>query len=167
MTPRRIEPGPGQGPGPDPEARRAATVKQIELPGLGMELMAMTGIMSREASLDPTTSAFQQGREAVLEPLRSSMGFMWMTTKTNTRFDQIAAGRDWLRVNLAATAQGLGFHPNSQALQEYPQMRSLYDQVHGMIAPDGSRVQMLARIGYGQKTGPTPRWPLETRLVSA
>jgi hypothetical protein len=139
----------------------------IELPGLSMELMALTGMMSREAALDPDSIAFREGRKATLAPLASSMGFVWMTTVENNREAQIAAGRDWVRLNLAATREGVGFHPNSQALQEYDEMKPLFDRVHETLAPDGGTVQMLARIGYGKTVGPTPRWPLETRLINA
>ncbi len=43
-------------------------------------------------------------------------------------------------------------------------MAGLYAQVHGRLAAAGGTVQMLARIGYGPATGPSSRWPLETRL---
>ncbi|MEM9756694.1 MAG: twin-arginine translocation pathway signal protein, partial [Pseudomonadota bacterium] len=68
-------------------------------------------------------------------------------------------------VNLAATAEGVGFQPLSQALQEYPEMDALYAQVHAMLAPEGGTVQMLARIGYGPDVPVSPRWPLEAKLV--
>ena len=139
----------------------------IELGGAMMDIMRATGLMTREASMDPTSTAFTQGREITLAPLRTTMGMVWMVTAANDRLSQIAAGRDWLRMNVAATSIGLGFHPNSQALQEYPEMSSIYDDVHDRLAPDGGRVQMLARIGYGENVGPTPRWPLESRLRRA
>ena len=72
---------------------------------------------------------------------------------------------DWVRINLAATAAGLGIQPLSQALQEYPEMDRLYRQVHTMLAPDGGTVQMLARLGYADPVAPSPRWPLETRIL--
>ena len=73
----------------------------------------------------------------------------------------LAAGADWLRVNLAATAAGLAFQPLNQALQEFPEMKRLYDEVHRRIAPGGGTVQMLARIGYcADVIPPSPRWPL-------
>lgn len=102
----------------------------------------------------------------MLEPLRTSTGFVWSVTQDNDRPAQIAAGRDWLRINLAATSIGLAFHPNSQLLQEYPEMAALYKEVHQRLAPSGGTVQMLSRIGYAAPVGPTPRWPLETRIVA-
>ena len=139
----------------------------IELPGLMMDVMRVTGLMSREASMDKSSMAFQSGRDIVLAPLATSMGFVWMTTPDNSRLSQIAAGRDWVRANLAATSLGLAFHPNSQILQEYPEMKAHYDEVHNRLAPEGGTVQMLVRIGYCAPVGPTPRWPLETRIIGA
>ena len=48
--------------------------------------------------------------------------FAVLTTPGNTRHDQINAGRDWMRYSLAVTSLGLGTHPMSQALQEYPEV---------------------------------------------
>ncbi|MEM7289207.1 MAG: twin-arginine translocation pathway signal protein [Pseudomonadota bacterium] len=139
----------------------------IELPGLMMDVMGATGLMSREAALDPESIAFTSGKEVTLAPMKTSMGFLWMTTPDNSRLSQIAAGRDWVRANLAATSIGLAYHPNSQCLQEYAEMQKHYDDVHSRLAPNGGTVQMLIRIGYCAKVGPTPRWPLESRIVGA
>lgn len=139
----------------------------IELPGLMMDVMGATGLMSREASLDTNSMAFKSGKDIVLSPLQTSMGFVWMTTPDNSRHSQIAAGRDWVRANLAATSLGLAYHPNSQCLQEYAEMKAHYDEVHTRLAPNGGTVQMLIRIGYCAPVGPTPRWPLETRIIGA
>lgn len=139
----------------------------IELPGLMMDVMGATGLMSREASLDPNSMAFKSGKDIVLKPMHTSMGFLWMTTPDNSRVSQIAAGRDWVRANLAATSIGLAYHPNSQCLQEYTEMKTHYDDIHTRLAPNGGTVQMFIRIGYCAPVGPTPRWPLETRIVGA
>ena len=73
-----------------------------------------------------------------------------------------------MRLGLRATARGLAVHPVSQALQEYPEMAALYDEVHARLAGQpGTRVQMLARVGYGPETAPSPRWPLSRRMVDA
>jgi hypothetical protein len=46
-------------------------------------------------------------------------------------------------------------------------MAPLYQEIHARLAPDGGRVQMLARIGYGPTVDQSPRWPLETIIVNA
>lgn len=95
----------------------------------------------------------------------TAMAHIWMVTNGNSREDQIIAGRDWVRINLAATAQGIGFQPLSQALQEYPEMREIYEEVHARFAPDSGTVQMLSRLGYGPAVPESPRWPLEAKLL--
>jgi hypothetical protein len=44
----------------------------------------------------------------------TAMGYLWIVTPSDTRVDQLDTGRDWLRLNLAATAAGVGFQPLSQ-----------------------------------------------------
>lgn len=137
----------------------------IDFSGVLFESMRAVGAFTREATLDTTSTAYQQGIEAVLQNCRTAMGHVWMVTSDNSREQQIAAGADWLRVNLACTSLGLGFQPLSQALQEYPEMTALYQEVHQRLATGGGTVQMLARIGYGDTIAPSPRWPIESRIT--
>lgn len=139
----------------------------IDFSGAMFEAMAVTGLFTRDAAMDRNSMAYTSGIDAVMENTRTAMGHVWMVTATNTRLDQIAAGADWLRANLAATAAGLGFQPLSQALQEYPEMAELYAETHSRLAPDGGTVQMLSRIGYGPQVAVSPRWPIEAKVVNA
>lgn len=139
----------------------------IDFSGPMFESMHLTGMFSREIAADPTSFAFTAGMDAVYANADTAMGHVWLVTADNSRETQIAAGADWLRVNLAATAQGIGFQPLSQALQEFPEMAGPYAQVHERLAPDGGTVQMLGRIGYGPLVGNSPRWPLESRIMNA
>jgi hypothetical protein len=75
------------------------------------------------------------------------------------------AGRVYLRVNLAATSLGLAMHPMSQALQEYAEVADAHARIHALLVPEGGRVQMLARVGHGPDVPPSPRFPLEAKLV--
>ncbi|PLL10407.1 twin-arginine translocation pathway signal protein [Tabrizicola sp. TH137] len=139
----------------------------IDFSGPMFESMHLTGMFSREIASDPTSFAFTAGMDAVYANADTAMGHVWLVTADNSRETQIAAGADWLRVNLAATAQGIGFQPLSQALQEFPEMAGPYAKVHERLAPDGGTVQMLSRIGYGPLVGNSPRWPLESRIMNA
>lgn len=139
----------------------------IDFSGPMFESLALIGQFSREVALDRDSMGFKQGEAAVIENTRTAMAHVWMVTPGNSRTDQIVAGRDWLRANLAATSQGLGFQPLSQALQEYPEMAALYEDVHTRLAPDGGTVQMLVRLGYGPEVAVSPRWPLEAKLMEA
>lgn len=137
----------------------------IDFTGPLFESLRIAGQFSREAASDTTSMAYKSGTDAVFANTDSAMGHVWLVTADNSRETQIATGADWLRLNLAATGEGLGFQPLSQALQEFPEMAVPYRTVHERLAPEGGTVQMLARIGYGPEVGKSPRWPLESRIM--
>jgi hypothetical protein len=101
----------------------------------------------------------------VLANPRTAMGHVWLTTSGNSRAEQISTGRDWARINLAATASGIGIQPLSQALQEYPEVAAHYREAHKLLASDGETVQMLGRLGYAAPVEASPRWPLEAKIM--
>jgi hypothetical protein len=137
----------------------------IDFTGPAFELLGAAGMMDRETLLDTSSASYREGLKSVFANTDTAMGHLWLATPSNGREDQIAAGRDWLRLNLAATAQGLAMQPLSQALQEYAEMAAIFDQIHTRLAPEGGTVQMLARIGYAPPVAPSPRWPLEAKLM--
>lgn len=139
----------------------------IDLGGGFLESLMITGMLNRESLADPNSSSYSQGLEMYREVCNTAMGYVWLTTRTNSRVEQIAAGRAWVRINLAATAAGIGIHPLSQALQEYPEMKTYYNQVHKLLAADGGTVQMLGRLGYCKEVPPSPRWALEHKIINA
>ncbi|MEX0921244.1 MAG: twin-arginine translocation pathway signal protein [Rhodovibrionaceae bacterium] len=136
----------------------------IDLGGPFLESLMLVGILDRESQLDPSSSGFKQGIEIYRKMLAATPAYVALTTPGNSRADQIAAGRRWLRLNLTTTALGLALHPVSQALQEYPEMTAPRARAQSLLAQPGETVQMLGRLGYGPRTPPTPRWPLETRI---
>lgn len=136
----------------------------IDFSGPIFETMHLTRAFTRASALDTNSMAFREGLKAVVANTDTAMAHVWQVTAENTRLDQIAAGRDWMRLHLAATRHGLGLQPLSQALQEYPEMTDLYREVHQKLAPNGGTVQMLARLGYGPEVPQSPRWPLEAKL---
>ncbi len=137
----------------------------IDFTGPLFETLNRLGMFTRAMALDRSSSAYSQGIEAVLENCRTAMGHVWIVTGGNSRAEQIAAGGDWLRLNLAVARAGLGVQPLSQPLQEYPEMAGLYRETQAKLAPDGGTVQMLARIGYGPDVSVSPRWPIEAKLA--
>ncbi|NNE49031.1 MAG: twin-arginine translocation pathway signal protein [Altererythrobacter sp.] len=138
----------------------------IELHGPMIEAGKLAGVVSREELADPASTGFQQGIDMLRRTYGSIPALIWLTTPGNSRLDQLEAGRQYVRANLEATALGLGMHPMSQCLQEYTEVQPMYRSVHELLGASGKeRVQMLARVGYGPETAPTPRWPLETHIV--
>lgn len=136
----------------------------IELEGGMIEIAARLGIVTREALADPSSTAFKQGLELYEKMAKSARAFGWILNSNKNRADQINAGRAYVRMNLRATELGLGVHPWSQSLQEYPEMRELYRELHELIG-QGETVQMLYRIGYAERIEPTPRRGLAAHLV--
>ena len=139
----------------------------IDAGGPMLEALALAGLFTHEAASDPDNP----GSKAVIEDTNAAIlgapAFAFQVTASNTRAAQIGAGRDWLKLNLAATALGLALRPVSQALQEYPQVARPYREIHALCAPDGGTVQMLGLLGYGARTPRTPRWPLDAKLRNA
>ncbi|MFN3643552.1 MAG: Acg family FMN-binding oxidoreductase [Gemmobacter sp.] len=139
----------------------------IDLGGPFLETLMLARVLTRAAQLDPTSQGFRQGVVIYKAMLAATPAYGVITTTGNTRADQIDAGRRWLRLNLVTTALGVSLHPVSQALQEFPEMAGPYARAHAMLASPGETVQMLGRLGYGPASQPTPRWPLETRMLDA
>jgi hypothetical protein len=139
----------------------------IDFAGPLFEGMRLAGMFTREAAMDRTSLVYSSGLDAVYANADTAMGHLWLVSAGNSRADQIAAGADWLRVNLSATAAGVALQPLSQALQEYPEMDGLYREIHARLAPEGGTVQMFARAGHGPAVSPSPRWPLEAKVVDA
>lgn len=139
----------------------------IDLGGVMLETLNRFGLFTRDQLADPQSTAFKQGLDLYREIHQTSMAYLWLVTEANSRVEQLAVGRAWVRVNLAATAQGLSIHPISQSLQEYPEMKNIHNKVHTLLeVRGGQRIQMLARLGYAPQVPPSPRWPLTTRIVS-
>jgi hypothetical protein len=141
----------------------AANPDGIAISGTAMGLLRVAGVLSPKNLDTPGKMAFETGLNSYLENISTSRGFVWLTTKDNSRASQITAGRSWVRINLAATSIGLAVHPLSQALQEFPEMAAPYAEIHDMLG-DGGTVQMFGRIGYASAPPPSPRFPLEAKL---
>ncbi len=140
----------------------------IAVGGPVLDALALTGLLSREQMARTDSIAYNSGLDLIKSAMAATPAYGWVVTDGNSRRDQLAAGRAYVRMNLAATRPGLGFHPNSQSLQEYPEMADTLRDVHDLLGVrSGRRVQMLVRLGYGAPAPATPRWPLATHLVTA
>lgn len=139
----------------------------IDLGGTFMSAAHAAGIVTHETLDTPGSLASQSGYDMYSAMVEATPRWAWLATEGNSRFEQLEAGRSWVRVNLAAQARGLAVHPWSQTLQEFPEMAALYTELHKLVAPGGGTVQMLARVGYGPPVPASPRWPLEAKLIDA
>jgi len=129
--------------------------------------VAALGLFDRTAPPAEGSAAYRSAMGRFEGHSRTAMGFVWITGG-NTRTDQIEAGRAYVRLQLQATALGVGMHPMSQALQEFAEMAPHYERVHQLVlgrpaprATGDATVQMFCRIGYPQEEAlATPRRPL-------
>lgn len=139
----------------------------IALGGFQLELASNLGLLDRAQMADPNSTAFKQGLDMFYDIMHSAMGYVIVETQDNNRRSQLDAGRTWMRVNLTATQEGVAIHPLSQALQEYPEMVPLYDELNKEFhCFEPGRIQMFARVGYAPDVGPSPRWAMEKSLIN-
>lgn len=140
----------------------------IDMGGIPMGLFKMAGIISPKSLDTPGSTAFEEGLKMYEPIIHSAQGFVWIKADANTRLSQLQAGRAWVRMNLAAQRQGLGIHPLSQILQEFPEMAAPYQAVRDelSVGPDGV-IHMLGRVGYSKFPSASPRWPLESKLINS
>ncbi len=127
------------------------------------KLLAETFFLDRASTEKDSTDFAKQSTDIARSISESTSTFAWLTTQSNSRLDQVKAGRDYCRLNLTTTAMGLAQHPMSQVLQEYADMQILQTEFkqYFNIKTDHT-VQMLVRLGKADKTTHTPR-----RLVSS
>jgi hypothetical protein len=140
----------------------------IALSGGMMEIMALTGILTREALADPNSTASRSGDDMWRKMIEATPGFFWIRSETADRAVQLAAGRAYARAQLTAAAQGLALHPWSMTLQEFPEMAGLYRQTQELLGagPDAP-VQMLARMGKTRRpSNPAPRRRLDDLIMA-
>lgn len=137
----------------------------ISLDGYSFTILRMLGLFTHDHASDMNSSPYEQSVKDMLRILDSSHGYVWITTAGNSRLDQIKAGQNYLGLNLKISELGLKIHPISQSLQEYDEMQATrrdVNQLTGVNAP--RRLQMLARLGYGDDINASPRWPLEKMI---
>ncbi|TGM90955.1 hypothetical protein EHR05_09300 [Leptospira licerasiae] len=96
------------------------------------------------------------GMDMFTSMVESSKGFIFLKTNHNEIIDWVQAGRDYLRLHLAATKNGFSLHPMSQILQEYPEMEKIRNEFESSLKP-GEKIQMLVRLGRSDYHYYSPR----------
>jgi hypothetical protein len=119
----------------------------IDLGGPMIEALRLTGQIDRASLANPASQAYQIGMESQRETYGSIPAALWIITPGNTRVDQLAAGRAYVRANLKATLLGLAMHPRVSHFRSSPRCASNSTERTISWHPEGGRVQMLARVG--------------------
>lgn len=133
-----------------------------------MTAMNAAGVLTKAKMATPGTIAFDEALKFLKSAADTARGFVWITLPGDGRIDQIEAGEAYARLCLVAAEEGLAVHPWSQGLQEYATQKPVYDALHKELAPEGGRIQMLARIGYPKaEIPPAPRRGLAAQIRKA
>ncbi|MCA8893305.1 MAG: hypothetical protein KDA56_16165 [Hyphomonas sp.] len=139
----------------------------ISLAGPMMEAYRMTGLLTQDSMDEIGSTAWEATLSTYNGLIDSAPTFLWFTTPGNSRAEQLASGAVWIRLQLAAAVVGVGFQPFSQVLEEYSEMAEPFAEIHdrfNIMLP--GRIQGLFRLGYAGGQPPSPRWPLESRIIT-
>lgn len=134
-----------------------------------MRAVSTLGLFDRTQPPARGSAAYDAGMSLYDNNSRTATGFVWLSTAGNSRREQLLAGRVFVRLQLKATELGVGMHPMSQALQEFPEMQRHREKAHrlmlGRAAPRSASdptLQIFSRLGYPERPAQaTPRRPLE------
>ncbi len=129
--------------------------------------MSRLGLFDRSQAPGPDDFASTSQIKDFGKKLDSTAGFLWMVTDDNDRITQVNAGRAYVRVQLAGTAQGVVMQPLQQALQEYPEQAGPHAQIRRLLgaAEPGQTLQMWARVGFAPPAPAAPRRGVDAQLV--
>lgn len=126
------------------------------------------GLLGRDLFTRPGSWVNRVAEKVMAQWTETAAGFLWLTTPGNDRRAQLAAGRAYARLDLAAANLGLAIQPLSQPLQEYPAVIAVRNDIHGLLAPNGGQIQMLARLGWVDEAAPhAPRRAVREFLIDA
>ncbi len=89
--------------------------------------------------------------------IQSATTFAMIISNDNSRTTQVKTGMLYARFQLKASTLGLSMQPLSQALQEYPKMSQLYNNIHKEFSKNGKTIQMLVRMGRANEVIHSPR----------
>ncbi|WP_232421000.1 hypothetical protein AB3N61_02200 [Leptospira sp. WS58.C1] len=133
--------------------------------GLSLRATGVSGLkyyFARNFFLKPGAESWHSpenkkaGMDMFTSQVESSKGFIFLKTDHNEIIDWVQAGRDYLRLQLAATKNGFSLHPLSQILQEYSEMDLLRKEFEASLKP-GEKIQMLVRLGKSDYHYYSPR----------
>jgi hypothetical protein len=137
--------------------RDGLSVPQLGVDGLQRRLfewMLRNGDPKRWFGRLATTSTLRSLRQSIL----SGRGIVLLKTATNRQIDWLYAGRAFARAHLGLTQLGLTCNPNSQVLQEYPEMATLQREFNELVGvQDPQKVQMAFRVGRAERAYVAPR----------
>ena len=126
------------------------------LPAANVHLMQ--GLISLFPSLNSPEASGKSFLSQAESAVENTPTYALIITKGNTRTEQVEAGILYSRFLLTATDMGYAMQPMSQAIEEYPEMAEIYQEIHREYAGENETIQMLIRVGVPEKeVSPTMR----------
>lgn len=123
-------------------------------------------IISRQDAISNPASFSDAAVKLTSDGVKSSHGFAVLSSKENSRVEQLRVGRAYIRLNLKTQALGIAQHPMSQILQEYPDMHSLQQQFKRQYKySEDETVQMIFRLGRAAAVEFSPRRKIKDIVV--
>ncbi|WP_245954339.1 Acg family FMN-binding oxidoreductase [Paenibacillus flagellatus] len=120
----------------------------LEGQGLGgLMKHAMQGLMTAIPSINSEKATADLFVKSTRDAVEHTPAYAMIFTKGNTRAHQVKAGMLYSRLVLTAHRMGLAVQPPSQVLEEYAEMKPLYDGIHREYAPESGTIQLFVRIG--------------------
>lgn len=138
------------------------------LNGIPIWWLQKTGRLSESNASTPGSMGYNAifGDSSIA--MASTPGFVVFESAGTSRTGQLETGRSYLRFNLLATQLGVSIQPVNHALADFPEMKSIREELHLALNKTEYRtINMLVRIGYGLEDvpGPTARRELEDIFI--
>ncbi len=123
--------------------------------GFSLEGQGFTGanvaIVEALLTLFPSMNNQKSSNDSFISGTRTALdntpAFIMIMSADNSRTIQVRTGMLYSNIQLACQSQGFYLQPMSQALEEYPEMKTVYDNIYAEYALPGETIQMLVRVG--------------------
>jgi len=114
----------------------------------------MQGLITIFPSINSEKTSADIFVKSTLTAINHTPAYSMIITKVNTRIEQVKSGMLYSRLVLNAHRLGFVMQPPSQVLEEYPEMKEQYSNIHRDYANASSTIQMFFRLGIPTKTFP-------------
>ncbi|AHG22818.1 hypothetical protein Z042_14455 [Chania multitudinisentens RB-25] len=131
----------------------------IAVSGFLPEMAAIFGLFPRDRVPEPDSALMLDMIATGEEQAQTAAGWIWLYSQGNSYAQQIAVGRAFVRLQLAAALYGIAMQPMSYLLSEAPQMQPHRKEFYAKVGfdPNQYHLQMLVRIGYAASVSAAPR----------
>ena len=120
----------------------------------GIMKYLMQGLVTLFPSFNQGSAASDLYIKSGKTSVDNTPAYIIIKSKDNSRSSQVKSGMLYSRLIATAHTLGLATQPLSQALEEYPEMSEVYNEIHKDYGTDGATIQMLVRVGKPTKDSP-------------